>query len=222
MLIQARAGTSPWLVRQNRCVTILQHQLLLLRHGETVWSREGKHTSRTDLDLTETGRKRAELVGEALRELDLDNPWVVSSPRRRAMATAELAGLTIDEVSPLLAEWDYGVYEGLTTAEIRKSVPDWLVWTHGGEGGESVEDVSARADKAVNLALDHMQNRDVVFVGHGHFSRALITRWVELPLYEGSHFGMAAASIAVCGFEHGIRQVAALGLTGYPHPVTGT
>ena len=202
-------------MRQNHCVTIQQHRLVLLRHGETEWSRTGKHTSRTDLDLTEAGRERAKIVGEALRELELDHPWVVSSPLRRARDTAELAGLTIDDISPLLMEWDYGVYEGLTTPEIRKSVPDWLLWTHGCEGGESVQQVSDRADKVVRLALDHMESRDVVFVGHGHFSRAIITRWVELPLANGAHFGMVAASIAVCGFEHNVRLLAALGLTGY-------
>ena len=209
-------------MRQNRTVTIQQHRLLLVRHGETEWSRDGKHTSRTDLELTETGRKRAKMLGEALRQLNLTDPWVVSSPRRRAVVTAELAGLTVDEVSPLLAEWDYGDFEGLTTPEIRKSVPDWLVWTHGCPGGESVEQVSERADKAVALALDDMESRDVVFVGHGHFSRAVTTRWVELPLSEGARVAMPAASVAVCGFEHGVRQLAALGLTGYPHPVSYT
>jgi broad specificity phosphatase PhoE len=203
-------------VRHNRCVTIQQHRLLLLRHGETEWSRDGKHTSRTDLDLTDTGRKRAEVLAETLTGLNLDNPWVASSPRQRALVTAELAGLTVDETTPLLAEWDYGEYEGLTTAQIREQVPDWLVWTHGCPGGESVEQVSARADEAIALALSKLPERDVVFVGHGHFSRALITRWVQLPVPEGLRFAMPAASIAVCGWEHGERQLAALGLTGLP------
>ena len=91
---------------------VQRHRLLLLRHGETEWSRSGRHTSRTDLDLTETGREQAKVTAEALAELELDNPLVISSPRRRALVTAELAGLTVDEVSPLLAEWDYGDYEG--------------------------------------------------------------------------------------------------------------
>ena len=99
----------------------------------------------------------------------------------------------MDEVSPLLAEWDYGSYEGLTTAQIRESVPDWLIWTHGCPGGESVAQVSDRADRAVALALEHMASRDVLFVGHSHFSRSVITRWVELPLVEGSRFWMLAA-----------------------------
>lgn len=197
---------------------MIEHRLLLLRHGETEWSRSGKHTGRTDLELTDTGRERAKLAADALAGLALDNPFVVSSPRKRAVVTAELAGLTVDDVSPLLAEWDYGTFEGLTTAEIRERVPGWLVWTHGCEGGESVQQVSDRADRAVAMALENMASHDVVFVGHGHFSRAVITRWIEQPLSEGIRYAMVAASIAVCGFEHGVRQLSALGLTGRPHP----
>jgi broad specificity phosphatase PhoE len=197
-----------------------QHRLLLLRHGETEWSRSGRHTSRTDLELTETGRERAVLTAGALAELELVDPLVVSSPRKRALVTAELAGLTINQVTELLAEWDYGSHEGLTTSQIRQQIPDWLVWTHGCPDGESVAQVSDRADRAVAFALEHMASRDVVFVGHGHFSRAVITRWIELPLAEGIRFAMAPASIAVCGFEHGVRQISALALTGYPHPCT--
>ncbi|MGE2725596.1 acid phosphatase [Mycolicibacterium pulveris] len=195
-----------------------RHRLLLLRHGETEWSRSGQHTGRTDLDLTDTGRSQAGLAADALAVLDLDDPLVVCSPRHRALVTAELAGLSVDEVSPLLAEWDYGDYEGLTTAEIRQSVPDWLVWTHGCPGGETVGQVSDRADRAIAYALEHMRSRDVVFVGHGHFSRAVVTRWVQLALCEGVRFAMVAASIAVCGHEHGVRQISALGLTGHRHP----
>jgi broad specificity phosphatase PhoE len=199
-------------------VGFLQHRLFLLRHGETEWSKSGHHTGRTEIDLTDTGREQAKLAAEPLSVLALDNPLVVSSPRRRAVMTAELAGLTLDEVSPLLAEWDYGDYEGLTTKQIQEKVPDWLVWTYGCPGGESVQQVSDRADTAVAYALEQMESRDVVFVGHGHFSRAVITRWVELNISEGIRFAMVAASIAVCGFEHGVRQISALGLTGHPHP----
>jgi probable phosphoglycerate mutase len=186
-------------------------RLVLLRHGETEWSKSGQHTSRTDLELTGEGRRQAAAAGQALAELQLANPFVITSPRRRAVSTAELAGLTVDEKSQLVAEWDYGSYEGLTTAQIRKSVPDWLVWTHGCPDGESVAQVRERADAAVALALDYLPSRDVVFVGHGHFSRAVITRWVELPLSEGSRFGMVAGSIAICGFEHEARQISVLG-----------
>lgn len=190
------------------------HQLLLLRHGETEWSKSGQHTGRTEVELTDAGRTQAKAAGRTLSGLGLTDPLVISSPRQRALVTAELAGLAVDEVSGVLAEWDYGDYEGLTTEQIHESVPDWLVWTHGCPDGESVAQVSERADEAVAMALEHMDSRDVVFVGHGHFSRAVITRWVELPLTEGSRFGMVTASIAACGFEHGVRQLRALGLTG--------
>ncbi len=194
------------------------HRLILLRHGETEWSATGRHTGRTELDLTETGREQAVLARPALDELELSDPLVISSPRRRALDTAELAGLHVDEVDPVLSEWDYGDYEGLTTPEIRQSVPGWLVWTHGCPGGETAEQVSARADRAVALALEHVPTRDVVFVGHGHFSRAMLTRWAELPVAEGIRVSMVPASLGVCGFEHGVRQITALGLTGHPNP----
>jgi probable phosphoglycerate mutase len=194
------------------------HRLILLRHGETEWSETGRHTGRTELDLTETGREQATLARTALTELQLSNPLVISSPRQRALVTAELAGLHVDEVNPLLAEWDYGDYEGLTTEQIRRTVPDWLVWTHGCPGGESVAQIGVRADRAVALAMEHLPARDVVFVGHGHFSRAILTRWAELPVADGIRISMVPASIAVCGFEHGVRQITALGLTGHPNP----
>jgi broad specificity phosphatase PhoE len=217
-------ASNPWCPRvdggdsqaESVSMSIESHRLVLLRHGETEWSKSGQHTGRTDLELTHTGRVQAELIGRVLRELKLDDPLVVSSPRIRALTTAKLAGLAVDEVSGLLAEWDYGAYEGLTTPQIQELVPDWLIWTHGCPGGETVAQVSSRADRAVALALEHMASRDVVFVGHSHFSRSVITRWVELPLVEGSRFWMLAGSIAVCGFEHGVRQLAALGLTGLP------
>lgn len=194
------------------------HRLILLRHGETEWSATGRHTGRTEQDLTETGREQAVLARPAVAELQLTDPLVVSSPRRRALDTAELAGLHVDEVNPVLSEWDYGDYEGLTTPQIRQDVPDWLVWTHGCPGGESPEQVGARADRAVALALGHLSARDVVFVGHGHFSRAILTRWTELPVSEGIRLSMVPAALAVCGFEHGVRQITALGLTGHPNP----
>ena len=203
-------------------VSVGNHRLVLLRHGETEWSRDRKHTSRTDLDLTDYGREQAELAALTLERLELDNPLVISSPRKRALTTAALAGLTVDEVSPLLAEWDYGDYEGLTTHEIRTETPGWLLWTYGCPGGESVDQVSMRADQAVSYALEHMVERDVVFVGHGHFSRSVVTRWVEQPLREGARYGFGAASVAVCGFEYGLRQLSALGMTSHREPVAGT
>ena len=203
-------------------VSVGNHRLVLFRHGETEWSRDRKHTGRTDLDLIERGREQARMAAHTLAHLDLANPMVVSSPRRRALATAELAGLTVEEVSPLLAEWDYGDYEGLTTHEIRTSTPGWLLWTYGCPGGESVDQVSMRADQAVAFALENMTDRDVVFVSHDHFSRSVITRWVEQPLREGARYGFGTASVAVCGFEYGLRQLSGLGMTTHREPVTGT
>jgi broad specificity phosphatase PhoE len=192
------------------------HRLALLRHGETEWSISGRHTGCTDLELTDKGRAQATVAGRALENLQLDNPMVVTSPRRRAVSTAELAGLAVDRKSGLIAEWDYGSYEGLTTAQIRESQPGWLIWTHGCPDGESVAQVGDRADQAIALAIEHMTSRDVLFVGHGHFSRAVIARWLELPVVAGNRFAMVTASIAVCSFEHRIRQLSVL---GYPQPV---
>ena len=193
-------------------VSVGTHRLVLLRHGETEWSLSGQHTSITDIGLTDRGREQARQAAGTIARLGLDNPLVVSSPRIRATATAELAGLRIDEISPLLAEWDYGEYEGMTTHDIRTQTPGWLLWTYGCPGGESVDQVSMRADQAVAFALDHMGERDVVFVSHGHFSRSVVTRWVEQPLREGARFGFPTAAVAVCGFEYGLRQLSALGL----------
>lgn len=188
---------------------------MLLRHAGTEWSVTGQHTGRTELELTDIGRQQAASAADVIDGLNLDDPLVISSPRRRARVTAELAGLKIDQLSEDLAEWDYGSYEGLTTGHIRESEPDWLIWTHGSADGESVDQVSERADHAIATALQQLTLRDVVFVGHGHFSRAVITRWLEQPLNQGVRFGMPPASVAICGFEHGVRQLAALGLTGY-------
>ena len=195
---------------------------MLLRHGETEWSKSGQHTSTTDLELTDVGREQARLAALTMTHLELKDPIVFSSPRRRALSTAELAGLAVDEVTPVLAEWNYGEYEGRTTHDIRTTVPGWLLWTYGCPGGESVDQVSMRADQAVDLALEHMGDRDVVFVGHGHFSRSVVTRWVEQPLREGARYGFGPASVSVCGFEYGLRQLKSLGMTAHREPVSAT
>ncbi len=192
------------------------HRLVLLRHGETEWSRDHKHTSVTDLDLTDPGRRQAEQAARTLARLDLRDPLVFSSPRRRALVTAELAGLAVEEITEVLAEWDYGDYEGMTTHDIRTISPGWFLWNSGCPGGESVAEVGDRADRAVALALEAMADRDVVFVSHGHFSRAVLTRWLEQPLSEGARYGLGTAAVAVCGFEYGLRQLSALGLTTPP------
>jgi broad specificity phosphatase PhoE len=192
------------------------NEVCLVRHGETAWSLSGQHTGSTDIPLTDNGKNVARELGEKLSGSEFAAVW--SSPLSRALETARLAGFTDGvRVDDRLKEWDYGEYEGLTTREIRQKVPDWLVWTHGCPGGESLQQVSDRADRAISYALKHMESRDVLFLGHGHFSRAVLTRWVELEISEGIRFAMVAASIAVCGFEHGVRQISALGLTGHRH-----
>lgn len=182
-------------------------RLIVMRHGETEWSRSGKHTGQTDLPLTDLGEAQARAAGAELALLELDNPLVLSSPRTRALRTAELAGVTVDRVWDDLVEWDYGDYEGLTTPEIRETVPHWTVWTHPCPGGESAESVQSRADTVLSVVTPQLEERDVLLFGHGHFTRALIARWTQLPVSEGRRFGMAAASHSVLGYEHGCQQI---------------
>lgn len=186
------------------------HRLVLLRHGQTEWSRSGQHTGTTDVPLTEQGRAEATRVRLTLRALHLDEPLVLSSPRQRAVDTAVLAGLGRPEIDLDLAEWDYGDYEGLTTTQIRESVPGWTVWTHPCPGGETASQVQARAD--VVLARFVVAGRDTVLVGHGHVSRALLARWLGMDVSAGIHFGMSPAGVAVLGHEHGQRQISALNI----------
>lgn len=183
-------------------------RVFLLRHGETEWSRTGKHTGRTDVPLTERGRERAAAAGRlGVRLLDGAAALVLSSPRSRARDTAELAGLTVDRVDERLAEWAYGEYEGRTTPEIRETVPGWTVWTHPSPGGETADEVGARADSVLDEARAARDGGDVVLVGHGHFSRVLVARWVGLPATEGVRFAMEAASWAVLGDERGVPRL---------------
>ena len=189
------------------------HRVVLLRHGQTEWSQSGQHTGNTDIPLTEAGRAQAQAVGPLLTRLQLSDPYVLSSPRQRAVDTAALSGLLVAETTEDLAEWDYGEFEGLTTEQIREDVPGWTVWTHRCPAGETGADVQQRADAVLDRAGAHLARRDVVLVGHGHFSRALLARWVGMPVAAGIHFGMLAGSIAVLGHERGQRQIAALNLT---------
>ena len=184
-------------------------RVLLLRHGETEWSASGRHTSRTDVPLTDRGRERARATARLGAALLNGKPpaLVVSSPRDRARTTAELAGLTVDRTDDRLAEWDYGDYEGLTTPQIREEVPDWTIWTHPVPGGETPAQVAARADAVLTDVTKALDEGDVVLVGHGHFSRVLIARWVGLPATEGVRFAMDPASWAVLGHERGVPQL---------------
>lgn len=190
-------------------------RLILLRHGETEWSKSGQHTGRTDLPLTEEGIEQARATGLAVSKLNLHNPIVFTSPRQRAIVTAELAGLVPDHTTELLAEWDYGEYEGITTKEIRKTVPGWTVWTHPCPGGETHEQVAARADDALTLFEPMMEERDVVLVGHGHFSRVIVARWTGMPPSGGVAFAMSPAGCTILGYERKTRQIHTLNATFY-------
>jgi len=192
--------------------------LYLLRHGETEWSRSGQHTSRTDIPLTPNGERRARDAGSMLAGLREDRPLalVVSSPRQRAVRTAELAGLTVTEVAEDVAEWDYGSYEGLSTPTIRETVPGWTVWTHPSPGGESASEVGKRASAVVSRVRSVLPTGDVVLVGHGHFSRVLVATWLGLPPTSGVHFALDAAAISVLGDERGVPQIKRLNVPPLP------
>ncbi|MFC4944038.1 acid phosphatase [Pseudonocardia sp. GCM10023141] len=184
-------------------------RIFLLRHGETEWSLSGRHTGRSDVPLTERGRTFAAAAGAlGARLRDTAPPAkVLTSPRVRARDTASLAGLHPDAVDQRLVEWDYGDYEGMTTPEIRETVPGWTVWTHPCPGGETAEQVAARADAVLADAAAILPDGDVVLVGHGHFSRVLIARWIERPATDGVRFSMDAASWAVLGHERGVPRL---------------
>lgn len=192
--------------------------LYLLRHGETEWSRSGQHTSRTDIPLTANGERRAADAGTMLAGLREDRPLtlVLSSPRQRATRTAELAGLTVTEITEDVAEWDYGAYEGLSTPKIRETVPGWTVWTHESPGGETAEQVGERAARVVARVRATLPDGDVVLVGHGHFSRVLVATWLGLPPTSGVHFALDAAAISVLGDERGVPQVKRLNVPPLP------
>lgn len=174
-------------------------QLVLVRHGQTEWSRDKRHTGRTDIPLTPEGVREAQRVRAELERREFTR--VLSSPLSRALETARLAGLgdrveTRDE----LLEWDYGEYDGITTAEIHETRPGWVLWREGCPGGESPEDVGARADEL--LAELSQTDGDVAVFGHGHMLRVLTARWVELPASQGSRFVLETATISVLGWEH--------------------
>jgi broad specificity phosphatase PhoE len=190
-------------------------RVFLLRHGETEWSRSGKHTGRTDVPLTERGRELAAAAGQLVAGLRGATPpaLVLTSPRSRARDTARLAGFRAADVDERLTEWDYGEYEGRTTPEIRETVPGWTVWSHPCPGGETADEVGKRADGVLAHAAETLDRGDVVLVGHGHFSRVLIARWVGLPATEGVRFAMEAASLAVLGHERGVPRLDHVNLT---------
>jgi broad specificity phosphatase PhoE len=177
----------------------------LVRHGETEWTVAKKHTGRTDVPLTPRGEAQANGLAAQLGEHSFE--LVLTSPLQRARRTAELAGFADAVVDDALVEFDYGDYEGLTSAEIRAQRPDWYLWRDGCPGGESVEDVGCRADGVVEriASLDG----DVLLFGHGHFSRVLGARLLGLPPSEGRLLILSPASISVIGSEHDRRAIRA-------------
>lgn len=171
-------------------------RIVLARHAETEWSITGQHTGRTDIALTEAGRDAAVALGERLAGYRFDR--VISSPLERARATAHLAGYDDPEIDENLLEWDYGDYEGVTTADIRTNRPGWELWTDGAPNGESPADVAVRADAAVANAVDICQSgRDAIVFGHGHMLTALAVRWIRLPIEHGKHFRISTGSIGI-------------------------
>jgi probable phosphoglycerate mutase len=174
-------------------------QVFLARHGETAWTISGQHTGRTDIPLTRRGEANAMSLGERLKGETFDRVFV--SPLGRARRTCELAGFGAQaQPEADLLEWDYGAYEGLTTAEIRRERPGWYLFRDGCPGGESAEAVSARADRIVarlKAARGH-----VILFGHGHFFRVLAARWLGLPPADARHFWLGTAALCALGYEH--------------------
>ncbi|HXC91490.1 MAG TPA: histidine phosphatase family protein [Stellaceae bacterium] len=177
--------------------------LYLGRHGETEWSLSGQHTGRTDLPLTENGERQAQALGERLGGVAF--AAVLTSPSQRAVRTAMLAGFgAAAAVDPDLAEWDYGAYEGRRTAEILKERPDWQLFRDGAPGGESPDEIGARADRLV--ARIRAAHGNVLVVSSAHISRVLAARWLGLPASGGRYLVLGTASLSILGYEHNIAE----------------
>jgi broad specificity phosphatase PhoE len=180
--------------------------LILVRHGETEWSRTGKHTGRTDVPLTPAGEAAAAALAPMLAQWDITA--VFTSPARRAVETAALAGLDNTKVDPDLWEWDYGGYEGLTTPQIQKDRPGWNLWRDGvipgdaAHPGESVQQVGRRADRVLAKARPLLAGGDVALVAHGHLLRVLTARWLEQDPSGGRLFRLDTGTISTLGYEH--------------------
>jgi probable phosphoglycerate mutase len=177
-------------------------RVVLIRHGQTEWSATGRHTSYTDLDLTPEGEIQARAIPYLLDGLGIRPVVVFCSPRHRSRRTAELAGLHVDGVLDDLAEWSYGEYEGLTSKEIHQTRPGWSIFASGAPGGESPEQVEARADRALAVARERTADGDVLLIGHGHMSRVLSARWIGLPASHGGNLAMHPAAVTVLGTYH--------------------
>jgi broad specificity phosphatase PhoE len=179
-------------------------ELWLCRHGETEWSRDGRHTSHTDLPLTDDGVAQARGMAPLFDGLVFD--LVLRSPLQRSAETATAVGFPEAMRDPALAEWDYGDYEGVTTARIREDVPGWTVFTHPTPGGESAEQVAARADRIIARVLDEATDRALVF-SHGHLLRVLAARWIDEPPALGQRLLLDTGTVSVLGWEREVRAI---------------
>ncbi len=174
------------------------HAVWLVRHGETEWAKLGRHTGRTDVPLTETGRAQAIALGGRLAGHPFD--VVLTSPLSRAADTAALAGFGDRAiVDPDLREWDYGAFEGRLTTEIRADYPGWTIWHGPWREGETIDEVATRADRVVQRV--RAAAGDALIVAHGHLLRVLAARWLGLPAASGSMFALGTATISVLGWE---------------------
>ena len=176
----------------------------LARHGQTEWSRDHRHTGRTDVPLTPEGEEEARALREPFAAIDLDR--VFCSPLGRARETCGLAGLDDRaELRDALLEWDYGDYEGIRSSEIREERPGWLLWRDGCPGGESVADVGGRADSMIAELLE-IDGTAAVFA-HGHLLRILAARWLGMEPAAGQYFGLGTATLSRLGWEHDYRVI---------------
>ena len=180
------------------------HELWLVRHGETEWTKTLQHTSTTDVPLTDVGEDQARALGARLAGHDF--ALVLSSPKGRALDTCRLAGLGDRvETDENLTEWNYGDYEGVTTADIRKDVPGWTVWDGPIPNGETPAEVAARARRVIDRATG--ADGDVALFAHGHFLRVLTATWLDLPPEGGRLFALGTATISVLGYERETRVI---------------
>lgn len=193
-------------------------EIVLVRHGETTWSANHRHTSYTDLELTPDGERQAREVSGLVGGRRF--AAVFASPRRRALRTAELAGLTVTEVVDDLAEWNYGDYEGRTADQIRQERPDWLLWTDGCPNGESPDQVAERLDRVLARAAALLETGDVALVGHGHSLRVAGARWIGLSAADGARLRLDTATVSALGHEHGRPVILRWNSAAHP-PVAG-
>lgn len=187
----------------------MSKRIVLVRHGETEWSRSGRHTGRTDIPLTEEGKRRAGSLGNMLQGQKLE---VWTSPLLRAKETCRLAGFGDARVDEDLREWDYGAYEGRTTLDIRKETPEWSIWLSPVVDGESLDQLAERA-RAVIARVTASTEGDVALFAHGHVLRVLAACWIGLPPITGRYLALDTASISILGYERQTRVIRQWNLT---------